>query len=751
MHKKGLFSFLTAVITMALLVLLVMPSPVFAEGEEPPTEPVVTETAPTEEVPVEPVATEPAPSDELPAEEVLPVETVEEVVEVLAENNAILIDENGEIIPLASEEAAVVLENPDPYIVRGGTTYRFLAVGGCAAYPGELGVTCFESATPIQDAINYSVDGETIFIEAGTFVEELDINKSITLQGSAGTVIQGFNSMAADFGTKNPIILVYGNANVVLDNITVDGMGLGNTNYQYIGIAFHNAGGTVSNSTITNIMNTPFSGTQHGVGIYALNDDGVARTITIVDNIIDNFQKNGMAFIGDGLTVTVEGNTVTGEGATSVTAQNGIQISGGATGTIENNTVIDIYYSGKDWTASGILVQSAGDTVEIKDNVVQNSQTGVYVYDSLVNLSGNSIVSNGTPSPDGGLTSYDIGALFYVSGGSIYSNTFAGNDLGVWLYGSPNVPVYGNVLNNNELAAYIAYSPDSPFNANIMGINTDGVYYEYSGVSNALYNYWGCDGGPNSACGNTLTDPVHYYEPWLIDPDADGIYSTTDGSGFETWEEYLGPYDNCPETYNPDQVDLDADGIGDVCDTDMDGDGVPNAGDNCPVTPNEDQIDRDRDGVGDECDAAVLGAGGGVGLGVIPVTGGQLVALSCEKSNQLVLESVVEVTFNCVLCYHNASITEETIETLPKDAPEGSAFVLGTTVSIFKDGSPVDKLSDCTFTLTFPIPEGQEGETFAILFWDVSANEWVDVPSVVIGGVVQATVDMPGTYILVTR
>ena len=120
MHKKGLFSFLTAVITMALLVLLVMPSPVFAEGEEPPTEPVVTETAPTEEVPVEPVATEPAPSDELPAEEVLPVETVEEVVEVLAENNAILIDENGEIIPLASEEAAVVLENPDPYIVRGG-------------------------------------------------------------------------------------------------------------------------------------------------------------------------------------------------------------------------------------------------------------------------------------------------------------------------------------------------------------------------------------------------------------------------------------------------------------------------------------------------------------------------------------------------------------------------------------------------------------------------------------------------------
>jgi hypothetical protein len=70
--------------------------------------------------------------------------------------------------------------------------------------------------------------------------------------------------------------------------------------------------------------------------------------------------------------------------------------------------------------------------------------------------------------------------------------------------------------------------------------------------------------------------------------------------------------DNCIDTPNPGQDDLDGDTIGDLCDecTDTDGDGYGNPGyaantcatDNCPDIPNLDQADLDGDGIGDICD-----------------------------------------------------------------------------------------------------------------------------------------------------
>lgn len=60
--------------------------------------------------------------------------------------------------------------------------------------------------------------------------------------------------------------------------------------------------------------------------------------------------------------------------------------------------------------------------------------------------------------------------------------------------------------------------------------------------------------------------------------------------------------DNCPIISNLNQLDMDGDAMGDVCDPDDDNDGISDGVDNCPFTANPGQEDVDSDGIGNACD-----------------------------------------------------------------------------------------------------------------------------------------------------
>lgn len=84
-----------------------------------------------------------------------------------------------------------------------------------------------------------------------------------------------------------------------------------------------------------------------------------------------------------------------------------------------------------------------------------------------------------------------------------------------------------------------------------------------------------------------------------------GDCSPTDDDG----DSIFNHEDNCPQLANADQLDSDADGIGNLCDNDRDGDGINNDIDNCPDVSNADQENQDNDNLGDLCDPSVCSEG----------------------------------------------------------------------------------------------------------------------------------------------
>src|SRR5207248_4563487 len=109
-----------------------------------------------------------------------------------------------------------------------------------------------------------------------------------------------------------------------------------------IGIYYQNASGKVTGVAARNqAQNTANFGCQDsaGMGILVQSDgSGGTSAVTVQNSTVRGFQKNGIAGTEQGTTITVSNNSVVGAGPIG-TAQNGIELAFGSTGTVLNNKV----------------------------------------------------------------------------------------------------------------------------------------------------------------------------------------------------------------------------------------------------------------------------------------------------------------------------------------------------------------------------------------------------------------------------
>ncbi|WP_417601296.1 right-handed parallel beta-helix repeat-containing protein [Owenweeksia hongkongensis] len=299
----------------------------------------------------------------------------------------------------------------------------------------------------IQAAVNAADAGDTIYVDAGAYTEQVEITKDVEIIGAGigVTTILGSANMPLFFTTSGdnyPIVYVHDADNVNIKDLTVDGDGKGNSNYRYQGVGYSNAGGTLDNIEITSVIETPFNGNQHGIGLFADASSGTARTLTLKNSMIRDCQKNAISLSGADLTGYVNDNMITGAGAigTPLPAQNGIQFYGTAGGEIKNNIVKGFWYTPTNWTATGMLLYSNLDTVIVDGNDLDSNDAHIYAFDC------DAVVTN-NDMKDGnyGVISYGNSTTAKAN----ISNNFISNvETGIGVYGTAEVDANENSIVN---------------------------------------------------------------------------------------------------------------------------------------------------------------------------------------------------------------------------------------------------------------------------------------------------------------
>ncbi|HVV66447.1 MAG TPA: right-handed parallel beta-helix repeat-containing protein [Candidatus Saccharimonadales bacterium] len=338
--------------------------------------------------------------------------------------------------------------------------------------PKTLRVGASEPYHTIQSAINDASDGDTIAVDAGTYNENVNINKSLTLDGAqAGTsatsgrahqggsesTVPGTNNYAATFAVNAP-------------NVTIDGFDFGPSSDDP---SAGPKGVDLGNSSGATVENSIFEHNQRGISLNG------ASNVTVKGNLFTHNNadpENNASIWGDNVsTININHNELDNA----------------------SNTAINLATNSNHITIDSNNFQNNGNTAVIwgDNNVTFSNNTGSNFNGSGLFLTGSNTVNITGNNLSAGSTFNGV-SISTASGSPSSNLTFTGNTI----TGFENGINIGSGALSDTLTAH---------NNNLSGNSGAGINAPTgaSPVVDATSNWWGNASGPKDNTGSDGSSP----------------------------------------------------------------------------------------------------------------------------------------------------------------------------------------------------------------------------------------------------